>query len=386
MDKKEKPEDNKEEDLSEKKGEDKSKDEKEGNNKKKIEESKNKENEDKDVSEDKDKKGIDSENKDLTDIEKNKKKIINKDEEGLRDSENNKETIKKESGDKRIIDSESNVDEDKEGGDKEIIDKSKSNIDDKNIIKNKGDEEKEIKDIGLIDNKDKDLTKKDIEDNKKDSGEKSDKGKDNQEISSEERIKHQNKILRNFLVVIGGIILIIVFIYFVAMMPKTLEYKGVEFNEHKEKELLFYHTTFPKTNSQGDIKNFNVYLRTSPDKLKTIEFNGDFEFKNNMVINFSDNISEEFECNGSKKGDDVIAIANVLNVFNNMGTKVIRDQEASCDEQGRYIFMNIKKGDNTRIEEYSENCYDIYVNDCEVLYGTERFILEALAELKSKER
>jgi len=225
-------------------------------------------------------------------------------------------------------------------------------------------------------NKEKSEGKKEEEKGQEKDEEKESKG-------SKERIKHQEKILRNFLIILAGVFVLVFLGYYIANAQDNFHYKNLDFNKHREKELLFYHTTFPLFNSQGEqINEFNVYLRKDPGKTSKVDFDGEFELKRNMVINFSENFRSELECEGAEKGDSIIAIANIQNVFQNAGVNIITDPNASCDSQGRYVYLNIKtRADETMIKEYNDNCYNLYVKDCEILKGTERFLLEALVEM-----
>jgi len=67
-----------------------------------------------------------------------------------------------------------------------------------------------------------------------------------------------------------------------------------------------------------------------------------------------------------------------------LGGNVIKDGNASCDEKGRYGFINIKEGNTTEIERFGPACFNIYINDCEILKGTEKYILETLIEINSR--
>ena len=102
-------------------------------------------------------------------------------------------------------------------------------------------------------------------------------------------------------------------------------------------------------------------------------FNGSVRFAENMVLN-----SEEgFFCDGY----GAIAGANFNQLFKVLRTNVVTDKNAMCDQEQRYVFIEVKPGDETRIEEYSRSCYNIYIKDCEILKGTEKFMIEALIKV-----
>ena len=47
------------------------------------------------------------------------------------------------------------------------------------------------------------------------------------------------------------------------------------------------------------------------------------------------------------------------------------------------MFVNIRGGDKTSVEQYGPSCYNINVDECEILEGTERFVLEMLNDVGS---
>ncbi|MCX6750206.1 MAG: hypothetical protein NTZ83_02005, partial [Candidatus Pacearchaeota archaeon] len=61
----------------------------------------------------------------------------------------------------------------------------------------------------------------------------------------------------------------------------------------------------------------------------------------------------------------------------------MRDENASCDELGRYMYIVVQPGEETSVEKFGPNCYNINIKDCEILEGTERFITEMLVKIHS---
>lgn len=196
-----------------------------------------------------------------------------------------------------------------------------------------------------------------------------------EEKPSKEQINKENKIFRNIILVLAGFILMFLIVYLIIYYINHFEVEGVKFEIVKMGSLTLYKTSVPVM-YQGKKADYNFYLRTNPKLLKNTEFNGDLSVKENMVIN----MSEDFNCNG----DGVIAIANLLNLYKLIGTNVIKDENAGCDDiYGRYVFLNIKNGDETRIVEYGLKgaCYNLNVNNCEILKVTEKFMLESFIKI-----
>lgn len=204
-------------------------------------------------------------------------------------------------------------------------------------------------------------------------------------IPKVERFKKENKILRNFFIFIGVFILIIFFIVFAVndfslrTTGKTIgigthfTYKGVEFNMIKEGELIFYQTSFPIMYN-GNPTEYNIYLRNDPRDLeKKVPAKGTLASLDDTVIN----ITQEFDCDG----DQVIAVANIVNLYSAIGKTLVRNETMGCDPLGRYRYITIQPGNTTSVEMVGPNCYDININDCKILEGTERFIVGMLVRI-----
>jgi hypothetical protein len=187
--------------------------------------------------------------------------------------------------------------------------------------------------------------------------------------------KKENKILKIVLLFIGIFFLVLIISFVVMRNSSHPKYGGLTFNAVQQGQILFYHTTFPVI-YKGNISEYNIYLRNSPKDLKKeVPFKGEIGSITNTVIN----ITKEFDCNG----DQVIAIANMVNLYGAIGNKLIRDENASCDPSGRYTYIVVQPGEKTSVEQVGPSCYNINIKDCEILKGTERYILEMLAKVHS---
>ena len=52
-----------------------------------------------------------------------------------------------------------------------------------------------------------------------------------------------------------------------------------------------------------------------------------------------------------------------------------------CSSDGEYMYINLKEGEETRIEQTGTACYNILINNCEILEGTEKFMVETFANI-----
>ena len=187
------------------------------------------------------------------------------------------------------------------------------------------------------------------------------------------QLEQEKKQLRNVLLGLGIFVVLIIAVVFFINSIKSFEYKNTKWDIVKEGDLIFYNTKIALFNENGEhYQNYNFFLRNDPRKSK-VDFNGELEIKKLAVINSE----EEFNCNG----DGIIAIANLRQLYDILGTKVIRDENATCDSEGKYMYIYLKSGDKTKVEQTDSTCYDIIINDCEILEGTEKFMVETFAKI-----
>jgi len=183
----------------------------------------------------------------------------------------------------------------------------------------------------------------------------------------------ENKIL--------GVIIVSIILFFIAMMGvmlinnslKNFNYNKLDFDILKEGDVKFFHTSFViyEDNKKTD---YNVFLRNDPRLLRLVPFEGEFNQKEVMVLNFT----QEFNCDG----DGIIAVANMAQIYRALGTESIKDVNATCDEQGRYMFVRLQEGNSNKIEQFGPSCYNLNINNCDILKVTERFTLEGIDNFK----
>jgi hypothetical protein len=193
---------------------------------------------------------------------------------------------------------------------------------------------------------------------------------------SNEQLKKEKKIFIWIAVIMISFILMFAGVFFAIYLNNHFQVDGVNFEIVKQGGQLTLYKTFVPIMYQGKLADYNFYFRTDPRELTNIPFDGILDIQTNMVLNMTQN----FNCDG----DGVIAIANLLNVYNVVGTKVMKDENASCDAAGRYMFVKIQEGNQTEIKQFGPSCYNLYVKNCEILPSTERYLLETLIDMNKK--
>jgi hypothetical protein len=189
-------------------------------------------------------------------------------------------------------------------------------------------------------------------------------------------ISKENKMLSKILIVIGIFFLIIIIAFIIIRVSTKPNYNGVTFNAIQEGEIIFYQTTF-KVLYKGELTNYNIYLRNNPNKLKKeVPFDGELNLKNILVLNTT---TENLFC----EGDWNLAIGNLQNlgIFN---IQIMKDENATCSQEGDFMFLQIEEGEESRIEQYGPSCYKLIVSDCEILPVTERFMIETFAKVNEE--
>jgi hypothetical protein len=120
--------------------------------------------------------------------------------------------------------------------------------------------------------------------------------------------------------------------------------------------------------------NYIFYLRNDPRTLN-VGFNGTPVYNSNVVLKYD----APFVCN-----DSALAGANFNLLYQTLGANVINDQNATCDPYNRYTYIDFLPGNETKIEQVGPACYNIYIKGCEVLKGTEKYMIETFVQVNDE--
>jgi len=201
-------------------------------------------------------------------------------------------------------------------------------------------------------------------------------GVEKEKHATKSQIKRQKKQFGIILGVLSAIILLCLIGFIFNYSATHFDYKGLKFKKVVQGEIIFYEVPMV-TQYEGSKLTYNFYLRTNPNKLKDVTFDGEIELKNALILNVT---TENLFCDG----DWQIAIGNLMNLYI-FNIEVGRDENATCDSAGRYAFVQIHEGNESRIEQYGPACYNLYIADCEVLAVTEKFMVETFVKINEFE-
>ncbi|OGJ13109.1 hypothetical protein A3K82_03690 [Candidatus Pacearchaeota archaeon RBG_19FT_COMBO_34_9] len=205
---------------------------------------------------------------------------------------------------------------------------------------------------------------------------------------SREQIKKESKIFRNIIILMIGFVLLFFIVYASIYFTDHFKVGGVKFEVIKIGELILYKTSVSGIINEsgafvmgkydyGQKADYNFYFRKDPRKLQNIPLGERIpQIRKENVID----IKQDFNCGG----DGVIAIANLLKLYEVAGANIIKDENASCDSLGRYGWISILEGNETKIERFGPACLELYVSNCEILDVTEKFMLETLMEIHKR--
>lgn len=189
--------------------------------------------------------------------------------------------------------------------------------------------------------------------------------------------KTNKKNLKITLIFMLACVFLFLIAYNILKGEQSFIYKGIPFTKYQySKTLMLY--SFPVEINLNKINaKYTFFLRKDPRKIKD-NFNGTINLKKYLIINVQEEEPGEFNCDG----DGIISLGNIQALYTKMGIEVLSDRESSCENISKNeVLLTIKKGNKTELVQDNEKCYTVYVKDCEILEGTERFIVETVVKL-----
>ncbi len=190
------------------------------------------------------------------------------------------------------------------------------------------------------------------------------------------QITNENRLLRNVLIALGILMLVFLATYFLINSSKNFEFKGVGYSVVNDNGGIAPYKTSLPVDYNGTKATYNFYLRNDPRKNDVI-FSGNIAPKKDLVIDSTDN----FICNS---GDVYIAVENLRRLYERFGTNMMKNESLKCSPSGEYMYLNVINGTENKIKQYGPSCYELTVNNCEVIKVTEKFMIETFAYAKEK--
>ncbi|HJO14573.1 MAG TPA: hypothetical protein QGG70_00820 [Candidatus Pacearchaeota archaeon] len=275
------------------------------------------------------------------------------------------------------------------------MDEKREDIEENNFKKL---ESNEIEDTEKLNNPSEDKKEQDIEGSSGEqdslfSEKKDDSPQDNKDIEA-----MQNKQLKWAVFLMASIILIIVIVPFVnTNFINKFDYHGLTFQKTQLGQIEFYSTKFPVVAATGKVTGeYAVNLRNDPREIEDIEVkvgfddidfryykNGDGSIGYYPVYISLDPLMEVCE-------DSSLALLTLSGFLKDSGLEVgsaSMDKEYAaandvlykrCEEESTVILVT--QGNENKITEIGETCYEIRFKDCDILKVSERFVLNILEQ------
>jgi hypothetical protein len=178
----------------------------------------------------------------------------------------------------------------------------------------------------------------------------------------------------------------------------NFEYENLAFSKERFGEIPVYrHSYFISSPITGEVTTkYNLFLRKDPRKVE-VPITGDIEYPSSGFVYLSVNATGLLDCK-----DSSIAVAGLTAFMSNnqllvRGASPDKEQAekagawyVSCDErpvETDNLAIIIQKGEETKIEKVSDDCFIIDISQCEILDALEKFevqsILDALKRAES---
>ncbi len=192
----------------------------------------------------------------------------------------------------------------------------------------------------------------------------------------------ENKQLVYVIVIMAVVLIGFLGSYALINSSKSFEVLGLEFEKIKEGNIPFYYTKIHIVRPTGNAINYNLYLRNDP---RTLNYPEDINYINGKITFISID-SSVGECE-----EGVLAFTNLGSFLAASGiqAKGALTNETLAGERGMpYVTCDntksntvfvFKGGNESLTEKTGENCYTIYVKDCEIIKSVEEIILGTIS-------
>ncbi|MEK6859326.1 MAG: hypothetical protein AABX54_00785 [Nanoarchaeota archaeon] len=244
-----------------------------------------------------------------------------------------------------------------------------------------------------------DGTEKNIEINRS-----NEKVQEEQKIQEESSLKENDKKKQNSQIKIA-VILMISIIAVIIIAPfiyghffTKFYYINLEFQKTKLGDLKFYSTRIPiadQSPAEGQLLDrdkktaeYFINLRADPRKLDNVKVN--LSYNNTEQLDFmrANEVYISFDPKMKKCDDNSVALIDLSGFLKEFaGLKIksaVSDKNASaelkipyvtCNKSQYITVINIRSGNETKIQKTGGNCYELTYADCEIIQVTEKFNL-----------
>jgi hypothetical protein len=202
--------------------------------------------------------------------------------------------------------------------------------------------------------------------------------------------KKQSKQVMWAIILMLAIILIVLFVPSIwKNYANKFVYIDLDFQKTQLGKIFFYSTRVPTTDMKGQINGaYAINFRKDPRQLESIPVN-----LSKGIITFRKDNTVYISLNPNMKSceDNTLAFINLAGFLRDFaGLKIksaVSDKKygeensilyADCKSSQNNTVIFITSGEETKITQTSENCYELTYKNCEVLDVSEKFMVEIL--------
>jgi len=225
---------------------------------------------------------------------------------------------------------------------------------------------------------------------------------EDKDVQQKELEGKQSKQLLWAVILMLALIIIIIAVPFINHnFINKFEYKGLEFQKTKLGDLIFYSVKFPVIAATGQVTgDYAVNFRIDPRELAKIPA----RIPNNRITFIQRSIGGynpvylTFDPDLKLCEDTSIALMNLAGFLRDSGLEIssastdqnyseendLKHKDCDSSKVASDTIIKISEGNETSVTQLQKNCYEIKFKDCEILEGSERFMLVMLEEYASR--
>ncbi len=232
--------------------------------------------------------------------------------------------------------------------------------------------------------------KKQLKEKKKNTENQEEIKAENKETESNFTKEKENSQIYWTIGIMISLILVFLISYYIFHSLRNFEYEDIKFSKEKFGELDVYRHSYLIKNLNGEDKVFTLYLRLDPRENK-VPVEEEIEFRLGNKAYISVNSTGLLGCPYSAPAIGSLSSFLAGNGFE-VNSAVPDEQEAreigvpfaDCSfTQNRNVII-IESGESTEITKTTDYCYNIKVNNCEILDAIEKFEVQSIIDARAR--
>jgi len=209
-------------------------------------------------------------------------------------------------------------------------------------------------------------------------------------IAKEKESEIYKKLKKYALILIwlGVLVVVFVVIYSIFQGVGKIEYKGLTFIKEKYGEVIIYHYSYTTELSDGTLRRVEVLLRGNPIE-NNISVEGKIIYPAGKTVFLSINGTGMKNCEYDVIGLGTFSLFMANNGFvlkagpsDKEEAQTKNQTYITCEKYPNNMVLSLKAGNESKIEQVSQLCYNLEVAECDILPIMEKFIVQSILDAK----